>query len=305
MFFLKHDFGGFDRRANASVDAALEWLEQAPEPYFLFVHLFDPHDPYVPPEGFEERVRGVEFDLEGRSAPDARNPNRLKRLVQRYHAEVLFTDEQLGRLLIAAEDKSERRRIIAVTADHGEGLGQHDWMFHALNLYEEALHVPLIVHDTASAPGAAGARVGTAVGLIDVAPTLLELAGVPALEAADGVSLAPSVVQGVEPASRPLFAFRREHKTHPVETRGEMLAVLDRSWKLIRTTGHAEELYDLAADPGERANRLERAEQDGDERLDALRVLLDTYGGEQPLRGPAPELSEEVRAALDALGYTD
>ena len=72
MFFNMHSFEGFDRRADATVDAALAWLATAEEPYFLFVHLFDPHDPYVPPKGYLERLGSARFDLEGRTAPDAR-----------------------------------------------------------------------------------------------------------------------------------------------------------------------------------------------------------------------------------------
>lgn len=303
MFFLMHDFGGFDRRANASIDAALAWLERAPEPYFLFVHLFDPHHPYVPPNGFVKRLIGRSFDLEGRSAPNVGDPARLRMLVRRYHAEVLFTDEQLGRLLDAAARKSERRRLTAVTADHGEGLGQHDWLFHELNLYEEALHVPLIVHDSEAANG--GTRIATPVRLVDVAPTLLELAGLPPLGAAAGISLAEAVQHGSEPLPRPIFAYRRDHKTNPVGSRGEMLAVRERDWKLIRNIGHSEELYDLVADPRERDDLLERAAQRAPDRLEALRRLLDAHAAARPSERPTPELSEEVRAALEALGYTD
>jgi arylsulfatase A-like enzyme len=303
VFFRMHDFGGFDRRANASIDAALAWLERAPEPYFLFVHLFDPHDPYMPPKGFRPRLRGLEFDLAGRRVPDFSDPDRLRRVVRRYHAEVLYTDEELGRLLRAAARKSDRRRLTAITADHGEGLGQHDWLFHAMNLYQEALHVPLIIHDSAATTG--GTRLATPVGVIDVAPTLLELAGLPPLRAADGISLADAVRRGSEPLARPVFAYRREHKTHPAETRGEMLAVRDGDWKLIRRVGHAEELYDLATDPRELDDRLGRAAQDEPERLEALRGLLDSYAAGRAGDGEIPELGEEVRAALEVLGYTD
>jgi len=303
MFFVMHEFGGFDRRADASIDAALAWLEQAPEPYFLFVHLFDPHDPYVPPNGFVKRLRGVDFDLEGRSAPNVRDPARLRMLVRRYHAEVLFTDHELGRLLDATARKSERRRLTAVTADHGEGLGQHDWLFHEANLYEEALHVPLIVHDSGTAIG--GMRIATPVGLVDVAPTLLDLAGLPPLGGAAGISLAEAVRHGSEPPARPIFAYRRDHKTNPVGTRGEMLSVREHDWKLIRNVGHSEELYDLAADPHEQDELLQGSALQEPPRLSGLRRLLDGAEAARPRDRALPELSDDVRAALEALGYTD
>ena len=303
QFFLDHDFGGFDRRADASVDAAIEWIEDAPEPWFLFVHLFDPHDPYVPPPGYEKRVRGADFDLEGRTAPDARKPGRMERLVRRYHAEVVFTDEQLGRLLSAADATSSRRRITAITADHGEGLGQHDWLYHAKNLYDEALHVPLIVVDSAAT--STGHRIETPVLLADVAPTLLELAGLPALSESGGLSLVGSVATGAEPPARPVFAHRRSYRGNPPGDRGEQFAVRDRDWKLIRREGPSEELFDLAEDPAELADRSRRLAGKDAARHEALGRLLDAYAAERRVSGEGPELSDEVRAALEALGYTE
>jgi arylsulfatase A-like enzyme len=303
VFFLKHDFGGFDRRADATVDSAIAWLATAPEPYFLFVHLFDPHDPYVPPEAYEDALAGVRFDTRGRSAPDARKPARMRRLIRRYHAEVRFTDDQLARLLAAVERRSGRRRITLVTADHGEGLGQHDWLFHAMNLYDEALHVPLIVDDTAAR--AEGARIQTPVALADVAPTLLDLAGLPPLADTEGRSLADSVRRGEEPPARPLFAHRRAYPANAPGSRGERLAVREHAWKLIRNLGESEELYDLGVDPGELQSRVGEAERSDPERLAALRSLLDAYAAGRRATGPAPVLDDDVRAALEALGYTE
>ena len=303
MFFHKHDFDGFDRRADAAVEAALEWLAQAPEPWFLFLHLFDPHDPYVPPERFESRVPLDALDVEGRTAPGARRPGRLARLVRRYHAEVLFVDEQLGRLFEAVDARSARDRLTVVTADHGEGLGQHGWLYHDFNLYDEALRVPLIVHDSRGV--AAGARISTPVGLIDVAPTLAELAGLPALARADGRSLAASVRKGVEPPSRPIFAHRREHRAEPVETGAEKLAVRAPGWKLIRSLGQREELYDLVSDAAELRDRLAQGDRQEALRLAELTALLDAHLAARAGAGDESELTDEVREALRALGYTD
>lgn len=304
MFFHKHDFGGFDRRADASVDAAIAWLEDAPEPYFLFVHLFDPHDPYDPPGSYTAALKGITFSLEGRRDPYAPDPVRLKRQVRRYHAEVLFTDDQLGRLFEAAVRKSDRRLLRVVTADHGEGLGQHDWVFHDRNLYQEALHVPLIVHDSASL--ARGIRIGTPVALSDVAPTLLDLAELPPLADATGRSLATSVRTGSEPDLRPLFAHRREHPTSSQESgRGEKLSVRSGAWKLIRSEFLGEELYDLGADPGELENRLAVAVREDPSRVGTLRRLLEVHSAKRPERGAPGEVPEEVREGLEALGYVD
>lgn len=303
MFFHKHDFEGFDRRADASIDAALAWLRTAQEPYFLFVHLFDPHDPYTPPDGYAQQLKGTTFSLEGRRDPLAKKPGRLKRLVRRYHAEVVFTDEQLGRLFEAVETRSDRRVVRVVTADHGEGLGQHDWVFHDRNLYDEALHIPLIIQD--STGSLAGVRIETPVALSDVAPTLLELAGLPPLSRASGRSLAEAVRTGVEPVARPVFAHRREHATNELEARGEKLAVRSRGWKLIRSEHVGEELYELEVDPAEIEDRLAEAGRVDPDRVVALRQLLDDYSRRRNTPGPPQEMSEEVREALEALGYVD
>ena len=304
VFFNKHSFAGFDRRADATVDAALAWLADAPEPYFLFVHLFDPHDPYVPPLSYSLALADQAFDVVGRSAPGARKPERLERIVRRYHAEVMFTDAELGRLLEAVAAKSERRTLTALTADHGEGLGQHDWLAHARNLYDEVLHVPLIVADTAH-PSAR--RLRTPVGIVDVAPTLLELAGGVALEQATGLSLAQSIREGIEPQARPLYAHRRPHLASPIEFRGERVAVRDGNWKWILNDLIDDEFYDLASDPGELRDRLPRqnAGSTEAERAVALETLAEAHRSGNPSDAAPPEISAEVRAALDALGYTD
>lgn len=308
MFFNMHTFEGFDRRADATVDAALAWLATAEEPYFLFVHLFDPHDPYVPPEAYLDRLKPAKFDLKGRTAPGARKPRRLERLVRRYHAEVLFADHELGRLFDGLEAKSDRRSVTALTSDHGEGLGQHDWLVHARNLYDEAVHVPLIVSD--SAASVRGKRLRTPVGVVDVAPTLLGLAGLSELSSASGRSLAKSVEAGSEPEARPVFAHRRPHPTATIDFRGEKISARDADAKWISNDLIEDEFYDLANDPGElndlvgtRSGEPPSAEQT--ERGVALLDLINSHRAEAGVIDEPPELAPDVRAALDALGYTE
>jgi len=308
MFFNMHSFEGFDRRADATVDAALAWLATAEEPYFLFVHLFDPHDPYVPPKGYLERLGSARFDLEGRTAPDARKPRRLERLVRRYHAEVLFADYELGRLFEGLEAKSDRRNVTALTSDHGEGLGQHGWLVHARNLYDEAVHVPLIVSDTAAS--VRGQRLRTPVGIVDVAPTLLRLAGLPELSSASGRSLANSVEEGSEPEARTVFGHRRPHPTATIDFRGEKISARDADNKWIANDLIEDEFYDLTNDPGELNNlagdRSGESSSAGQvERGMALLDLINSHRAEAGVIEDPPELAPDVRAALDALGYTE
>jgi arylsulfatase A-like enzyme len=299
QFFHKHDFDGFDRRAQPTTERALAWLADVEEPYFLFVHYIDPHDPYRPPEGYEDALLEYGFDVTGRSAPSARKPKRLERLIRRYHAEIVYADEWLGRLL--AGRPSARRRWTVLTADHGEGLGQHDWLFHAEHLHDELLHVPLIVHDSTGV--GRGLRFATPVGLVDLAPTLAELANLgPPSHEESGRSFASSLRHGTEPDARAMFAHRRSYPTNPVQNRGEHHSVRHAGWKLIQREGAGYELYDLTTDPAELVNVVEAHE----ERASELRRLLEGKLAEAaPRRASAPEFSDEVKAGLEALGYVD
>lgn len=297
-FWSAERFGGFDRRATATTDAAVRWLATAREPYFLFVHYFDPHAPYVPPAVFEKRTAAAAISLDGREIPNVPS-SKLEQLIRRYHAEVLYTDDALAALLDAASRRSSRPTIVAITADHGEGLGQHQWLEHAVHLYEEQLHVPLVLHAPGLLP--AGRRVATPVALADVAPTLLELADVAPATAVDGRSLAASARGGAEPEPRPIFGVRRLVSEEAGWDRGVKLSVRRGPWKYIWASEQPHELYDLAADPGERSNVLAAH---GDVAAE-LRGLLERHIAALPRSEDRAPLSEETRKALQALGYVE
>jgi arylsulfatase A-like enzyme len=295
-FWAAERFGGFDRRATATTEAALRWIDAAPEPFFAFVHYFDPHAPYLPPPLFADRADSAPVSLAHRSVPGV-TPDVLARLIRRYWGEVLYTDDALAALL-EVTSRRERPTLVIVTADHGEGLGQHEWLEHAVHLYEEQLHVPLIVRG----PGvSAGRRVATPVALADVAPTLLELLGVASGAPADGRSLAAVVRGGPEPAPRPLFGVRRLVSEEVAWDRGVELSVRDQRWKYVWDSEAEHELYDLAADPGELRNVL--AEHAGV--AAELRGLLERHVEGMPRMRDAAPLSDETRAALQALGYVE
>src|SRR4030095_6507076 len=151
--------GAASRRAARSIGAgtrppthAIRGLEEtrAPaRPFFLFVHYFDPHDPYVPPEPWKSRfaTTGAEKSLAEALTKRAQ--------IDAYDGEIAFTDDELGRLLAhLAALGLDRDTLVVVTADHGEGLGQHGVIGHAVNIYEEAVQVPLLLRW--SGPLAAG-----------------------------------------------------------------------------------------------------------------------------------------------------
>ena len=169
----------FDRIGAATVDRALAWLaRRRPErPVFLWVHLFDPHQPLVPKEPFASEFARGEVDP-------------VERLQDAYDAEVRYADEQLGRLIEAFEAHAAGTPpLIAVTSDHGEGLWDHGWLEHGALLYDEAVRIPMVLNRPGHLP--AGLRIAPPVSLMDLGPTLLELAGLPGYHGIQGQSLVP------------------------------------------------------------------------------------------------------------------
>src|SRR5205809_7413191 len=167
-FFHKRQRGedrykSVERRAGQVVDHALGWLSKHSQgPVFLWIHVYDAHDPYDPPEPYKTRYAS-----------------------QPYDGEIAYTDSAMGKLFHGLRARGiYNHAVIAVMADHGEAFGEHGEERHGMFLYDETIHVPLLV----KFPGerSAGKRIDGRVRLVDVAPTLLREAGVPV----------PVVVQG-------------------------------------------------------------------------------------------------------------
>ena len=160
--------GGFDRRADKTTDSALEWLKESKrsQPFFLWIHYFDPHQPYVPPDSYLQQF-----------LPPGTPEKDLARQIAAYDGEVRFVDDQMNRVFnYLDQQKLNDNTLLVITADHGEGLKQHGRMGHSWLIYEEAIRVPLIFRW----PGKISPRIvaGGPVGLIDVTPTILEIAGI-------------------------------------------------------------------------------------------------------------------------------
>ena len=136
------EFTGAERRADETTERVLRWIASAKQPYFLWIHYFDPHAEYDPPSAFR------------RDSP--------------YDGEIAFVDAQIGKLMRALDSKT----VLIITADHGESLGEHGEKTHGVFLYNATLRVPLIVR----APGLKPSVVNEAATLCDIAPTILEIA---------------------------------------------------------------------------------------------------------------------------------
>lgn len=218
-----------ERRAGEVVDRARNWLNrQSGKPFFLWVHVFDPHLPYDPPGVFKEKYKGRLYD-----------------------GEVAYTDQQLGRLFEALEKKSPpQNTIIAVLSDHGESLGEHGEFTHGVFLYDSTLRIAFML----AGPGIpSGARVRQQVRTIDFLPTVLDLMGGKAPAACPGSSLVPAFSGKSSPTG---VAYAET--LYPKMNMGwaELRAMRTSRWKYIRAP--RPELYDLAQDPGESTNVIER-----------------------------------------------
>ena len=216
------------------------------------------------------------------------------RSIERYRAEVAHVDRFVGELLADLKARGlYDDSLIVFTSDHGEGLGEHNWLVHAENVYDEQLHVPLVIKLPRSMEGgeALAARRNDLVRHMDVVPTVLELLRLPPLPGQRGASL-------LRDGERLLIA--QTHK--PVATH-DLLCMRDERFKLIYNVGEDRfEMYDVVADPDEQEDVFDRR---GDERkawVSALRrmgaLTTDMAEGLESAEG-----SEAARAELEALGY--
>ena len=240
-------------KTTAAALVALEELAASEQPGFLWVHYFDPHGPYVPPLKFERRFRMddstrallAERQFESRSQRPTGQWNDLEKGVDRYDAEIAFTDAQVRRLLKNAEESGWLEgAIVVVLGDHGEGLNQHGVAGHGL-VWEEQLHVPMLLQ----IPGVEARRISAPVSLVDFAPTLLHVLDLPGKEEFLGQ------VSGVNRfrTDLPDEATRLLGQTSPRQSAlGEIgYSLRAGRWKLIRTEDEQAMLYDLEQDPFE------------------------------------------------------
>jgi arylsulfatase A-like enzyme len=235
--------GGYDR-VPTTVAHAEAWLrDEATEPFFLFFHTYQPHDPYFSPPEFEQLVTAGDGLAGARTASAAPREQQLVK----YDAAIRYTDTAIARLLDALRaGRRGRRTLLVVTSDHGEAFGEHGATGHGEDLHEEVLLVPLLIW----APGlvAAGRRVPGPVGVIDVMPTILELVGLPVPPGISGVSLAAQARAGSTAPAVPERTLYSENSVHG----GYRLAVRSPRWKAMWDAPGLQ-IFDLERDPGERA----------------------------------------------------
>jgi arylsulfatase A-like enzyme len=282
---------------------AIQWLHAnaspGKRPFFLFLHFFDVHYDYNPPPPFAQM-----FDAGYRGAAigavesiHAGMPTRdLRHDVALYDGEIAWVDANIGRILETLRTMGvDQNTIVVVTADHGEEFLEHGQAAHDKTLYDEVLRVPLVIRY----PGhvAAGRRLQGQVRLMDVAPTLLALAGLAVdkprerTKARSLACLTTSPLQPLQTLVLPAFG----------DLRGEVASVRTGDAKLIRNLRtRQEEFYNLGTDPGEKTNLAAGGERGRDQ----LRVILDHWrSSTTTLKDDEANLDEEEKDSLRSLGY--
>jgi arylsulfatase A-like enzyme/tetratricopeptide (TPR) repeat protein len=259
--------GSMQRDGSETLGALLGWIEaHKGARLFAFLHLYEPHSPYDPPE-------------------------RYRNLASLYDGEVAYADELVGRLLDGLRQAGlYDRAIVAVVSDHGEGLLDHGEQEHGLLLYREALQVPFIMKLPAGV--GAGRRVRGPVGLVDVAPTLLDLVGLPSDEL-DGRSLRAAITTG-QADSHAVYA----ETLYPLYHFGwsDLRAATDGHYSYIQ--GPRPELFDLISDPAEKRDLVHASTSTATAMARWLEAQMASDSPAQP-----DVVSEDVRQKLRALGY--
>jgi len=275
----KHlDLGAVQRPGNEITDAALAWLDgRKDKPFFAWVHFYDPHSPYEPPEPFFS-----EYNTS---------------IAGRYDGEIAFMDSQIGRLESWLETNGlVKNTIVVLIGDHGEGLGSHGEGTHGYFIYDYAVHVPFLV--VTPLKGLSGVRVSSQVRAADVFPTILELVGAAGTVDVNGRSLVPVMFNPKEADLGPAYS-------------ESMAPNLQFGWAPLRALRTARfkfidaprpELYDLAKDRAEESDVQDRYP---DQAL-AMKKELDRLVLETGRGAPVPQtanLDKETVEKLAALGY--
>ena len=273
-FEEEHNLGHYtERKGDETTRFAVQWLdEHHDERFFLFLHYFDPHDPYAPPEPFASQFEGSPYD-----------------------GEIAFTDHCVGQVI----DKLKQLEVydetlIIVVGDHGEMLGEHGESKHMYFIYQGALHVPLIL----KVPGQTQSiRIDDPVGVIDIVPTVCHMLDLDVPSQVRGEDLSVSFHGGKLPRTK---RYRYCESVTPTQyDANSLLGVVDGRWKLIQTT--RPELYDLIADPTESSNLLETHSDEASRLLNQLQQILT----DQLREGVESQVAvdAETLRKLESIGY--
>ena len=259
------------RKAEETASEADRWLQaNGDKPFFCWVHFYDPHEPYEPPEPF--------------SSTYAAN---------RYDGEIAYMDQSIAKLMTTLDGLGlADRTLVIVTGDHGEGLGEHDEATHAMFLYGTTLHVPLFIR----IPGGRERRIPGVVRHIDLAPTILDLLGLPPGSDMQGTSLIP-LVNGEEETGRAAYSESMYAKVHYGWS--PQRSITTKKYEFIDTP--KAELYDREEDPRQLRNLIEAKAAVALGLKERLLATVDQFT-RKDLAGPV-KMDADTEGRLRSLGY--
>ena len=271
---------------------AFRWLDHmGTRRFFLFLHYMEPHDPY-----FRHQYDGTGYARVNNPSP---SPEMAQIYLETYDGEILYLDKHLGELFQYLKDQGlYRDLLIVLTADHGEEFYEHKGWWHGTTLYEEQIHVPLII----KLPGdkGAGVEVEELVRSIDIAPTILTRVGAEVPSRMQGHNILPDSTGAVGGQD---YVFSEE-----VLEQNALQSIRGKEWKLILANEgnprglEPEELYNLPADPGEMTN-LSGHEDDLVTDLRERAAEISASALEVAVKAQQKEMEEVERERLKALGY--
>jgi arylsulfatase A-like enzyme len=289
-------------RAEETTNAVIAWLRSGPpEPFFLWVHYFDPHDIYSAPAPYRRFFSTDDDLIRHLRENEFTHWDRLdiQHYSNMYDGEVRYMDAEIGRLFRVIQDRDIwEKAAIVVVGDHGEGLGQHDFIRHD-PLFGELLCVPLLVRLPGMKPGE-GKRSSRLTALVDVLPTLSGELGLEIPAETREQFVGRNMLR--EDAWDYVFSERahgRERKLGP----GLQFSLTGREWKYYHATEKPDELYDLRSDPFELRNVID--EQPQVARRLRERILSLAGDARRLPGGAADSLPAEHLRELRALGYID
>ena len=276
-----------ERSGPRVTELAIQYLQERDEskPFFGWVHYTDPHAPYVKHDGFNPAGRSLRM-------------KKRERVRAKYDSEVAFTDDQVGQLLKHVPENT----VVVFVADHGESLYEHNYLGHGRRIYQNNLHIPLIIHG----PGIEAGRISAPARGIDMGPTLLGLAGLNTPDGMLGLDLLgedlpnerPRVVETYGGAVPKLPGAKAIMANKGPQLQGILLE----GWKLIIQGDSEPELYRLENDPGELKNLA--AEEPAQVAL--LRDMITQWDAlTQEGESGGGSLNEEDLEALESLGYIE
>lgn len=282
--------GKSQRRSDETNKKVFEWLEDhGGERFFIWIHYFDPHDSLlIPPEEFLRKFPSLKDNHEN--------------TVEMYDIDIAYSDYQFGELWNKVKKSGiDENTIFILTSDHGQGLNDHDYWSHAKKLYQEQIHIPLIIKYSKLPQGR---KISGITRTVDIVPTIMDILCLSISEYQfDGISLLPYIMEGK--ALPDLSAYSETHYPRILNGDSPLFSVIDNKWKFIYHSEKEEvsQLFDLKIDPKESKNVIEKhleLKQRFKNYLQKENVFIDENS--MPKQ---QSIEKDVLEKLKSLGYLD